>query len=154
MTRFHVHVGVTNLAESVRFYSALFGAQPSVFKEDYAKWMLEDPRVNFAISTRSGRNGVDHLGFQVDSDAALSEIETKLKIASDDVVGETDTACCYAKSDKYWIQDPAGIAWEAFHSLASIPMFGEAPKIISDTPDDIKAACCSPAFGENKSDCC
>lgn len=154
MKCFHVHVGVTDLAEGIRFYSALFGAQPSVTKDDYAKWMLDDPRVNFAISTRSGRNGLDHLGFQVESDAELSEVETKLKSASSDVVEQKGTACCYAESDKYWVQDPAGIPWEAFHTLGSVPVFGEQPKAAPGKAIEIKSACCAPGFGERKSGCC
>jgi catechol 2,3-dioxygenase-like lactoylglutathione lyase family enzyme len=154
MKRFHVHVGVTDLAEGIRFYSALFGARPSVAKDDYAKWMLDDPRVNFAISTRSGRNGLDHLGFQVDSDAELGEVETKLKSASSDVIEQKGTACCYAESDKYWVQDPAGIPWEAFHSLGSVPVFGEQPKTVPGKRIELKSACCAPGFGERKSGCC
>jgi len=153
MKRFHVHVGVTDLVGSIHFYSALFGAQPSVTKDDYAKWMLEDPRVNFAISTRSGRNGLDHLGLQVDSDVELGEVEAKLKRSSSDVVEQKGTACCYAESDKYWVQDPAGIPWEAFYSLGSVPVFGEQPKIMPGKSIEIKAACCAPGFGERESDC-
>lgn len=154
MKRFHVHVGVTDLAEGIRFYSALFGAQPSVTKDDYAKWMLDDPRVNFAISTRAGRKGLDHLGFQVDSDAELGEVEAHLKHASSDVIEQKGTACCYAESDKYWVQDPAGIPWEAFHSLGTVPVFGEQPKAVAGKSIEIKSACCAPAFGQQKSGCC
>jgi catechol 2,3-dioxygenase-like lactoylglutathione lyase family enzyme len=154
MKRFHVHVGVTDLAEGIRFYSALFGAQPSVTKGDYAKWMLDDPRVNFAISTRAGRNGLDHLGFQVDSDTELGEVEAHLKRASSDVIEQKGTACCYAESDKYWVQDPAGIPWEAFHSLGTVPVFGEQPKAMPGKSIEIKSACCAPGFGERKSSCC
>jgi catechol 2,3-dioxygenase-like lactoylglutathione lyase family enzyme len=154
MKRFHVHVGVTDLAEGIRFYSALFGAEPSVIKGDYAKWMLEDPRVNFAISTRSGRNGLDHLGFQVESDAELGDVETKLKSASSDVIEQKGTACCYAESDKYWVQDPAGIPWEAFHTLGSVPVFGEQAKAAPGKTIEIKSACCAPDFAEPKSGCC
>lgn len=154
MKRFHVHVGVTDLAEGVRFYSALFGTPPSVAKDDYAKWMLDDPRLNFAISTRAGRAGLDHLGFQVESDAELGDIERQLKSASSDVVAEKGTACCYAESDKYWVQDPAGIAWEAFHSLGSVPVFGTQPKAMPDTKTiEVKSACCAPSLGQ-KSGCC
>lgn len=154
MKRFHVHLGVTDLAEGIRFYSALFGAQPSMAKDDYAKWMLDDPRVNFAISTRSGRNGLDHLGFQVDSDAELGEIENKLKSASSDVIEQKGTACCYAESDKYWVQDPAGIPWEAFHSLGTVPVFGEQPKALAGKGIEIKSACCAPGLGQQKGGCC
>lgn len=124
MRRFHVHVAVQDLAASIRFYSSVFGAEPSVIKTDYAKWMLEDPRINFAISQRGAAAGVNHLGIQVDSAeelAALREQVAKANIAARDEVGAN---CCYARSDKYWVQDPQGIAWETFHTLGSIPLFG------------------------------
>ena len=124
MKRFHVHVAVPEIASSIRFYSTLFGAAPSVTKDDYAKWMLDDPRVNFAISTRGAAAGVNHLGFQVDSGEELDALHEQLEAADRAVVTETGTSCCYAKSDKYWITDPAGIAWESFHSLGTIPVFG------------------------------
>ena len=146
MKRFHVHVGVKDLNKGIEFYSALFGAAPSVQKDDYAKWMLEDPRINFAISTRSGKAGLDHLGLQVDSDAELSQVEAQLKQASPEVIEQKGAACCYAESDKHWVQDPAGIAWEAFHTLADVPVFGAqaaAPKSIIP----VQSACCAPGFG-------
>jgi catechol 2,3-dioxygenase-like lactoylglutathione lyase family enzyme len=154
MKRLHVHVAVPDIEQSIRFYSTLFGADPVKVKPDYAKWMLDDPRVNFAISTRSGRNGLDHLGFQVESDTELGEVETKLRSASSDVIEQTGTACCYAESDKYWVQDPAGIPWEAFHTLGTVPVFGEQPKAQPGKTIEIKSACCAPAFGERKSGCC
>jgi catechol 2,3-dioxygenase-like lactoylglutathione lyase family enzyme len=142
MKRFHVHVAVPNLAQSVRFYSTLFGSEPTVTKEDYAKWMLEDPRVNFAISQRGASVGINHLGFQVDSDAELEALHTQLESADRAVLAEQGANCCYAKSNKYWVTDPAGIAWESFHSLGSVPMFGAEEA----EPADAKAqgACCSP----------
>lgn len=152
MKRFHVHVGVKDLAEGVRFYSALFGAQPSVTKDDYAKWMLDDPRINFAISTRSGKAGLDHLGLQVDTADELAGLESQLKSASRDVVEEKGTTCCYAASDKSWVQDPAGIAWEAFHTLDTVPIFGEAPKLAANSTIPVRSGCCTPSFGE--SNCC
>src|SRR5580658_2833734 len=109
MKRFHVHVAVKDLAESVRFYSSIFGSAPSVIKEDYAKWMLEDPRVNFAISKRSATPGVDHLGLQVEDDGELRDMRGRLEAADRSLVEQTDQPCCYAKSDKYWITDPQGI---------------------------------------------
>jgi len=150
MKRFHVHVGVKDLNQGIDFYSALFGASPSVQKEDYAKWMLEDPRINFAISTRSGKAGLDHLGLQVDSAAELLAVEAQLKQASPDVIDQKGMACCYAESDKHWVQDPAGIAWEAFHTLAEVPMFGvqAAPK----TNIPVQSACCAP--GLDSKNCC
>jgi len=142
MKRFHVHVAVPDLAESVRFYSTLFGAEPTVIKPDYAKWMLEDPRVNFAISQRGPKVGINHLGFQVDSNDELEALHTQLESADRAVVAEQGANCCYAKSDKYWVTDPAGIAWESFHSLGSIPMFGAE----ADSPAETKeqSGCCAP----------
>lgn len=126
MKRLHVHIGVRDLAQSVRFYTALFAAAPSVAKDDYAKWQLEDPRVNFAISTRGKQPGLDHLGMQADDDAELQEIGVRLAQADVSVTAQTGAACCYAKSDKYWTIDPQGIAWESFHTLDAIPTFGDA----------------------------
>lgn len=154
MKRFHVHVGVTNLAEGIRFYSALFGVAPSVSKDDYAKWMLEDPRLNFAISTRAGKAGLDHLGFQLDGAEELASLEAQLKLASDNVIEEKGTTCCYAASDKSWVQDPAGIAWEAFHTLDSVAVFGEAPKIAGLKAVPVRSGCCTPSFGGSNSGCC
>jgi catechol 2,3-dioxygenase-like lactoylglutathione lyase family enzyme len=139
MKRFHVHVAVKDLSESVRFYSAIFGAEPSVQKADYAKWMLEDPRVNFAISSRSQRPGLDHLGLQVEDDGELRAMRGLLAAADQGLVEQGDQPCCYAKSDKYWITDPQGIAWETFHTLESIPVFGEDTRLAS-TPGE----CCVP----------
>ena len=146
MKRFHVHVGVKDLTQSIDFYSALFGVAPSVTKDDYAKWMLEDPRLNFAISTRSGKAGLDHLGLQVDSDAELVAVEAQLKHASPEVIEQKGTACCYTKADKYWVQDPAGIAWEAFHTLATVPVFG-AQVAAQKKPMQPQSACCVPDLG-------
>lgn len=127
MKRFHVHVAVSDLKQSTQFYSAMFGMAPTVIKDDYAKWMLDDPRLNFAISERANATGpgLNHLGFQAESDAELEEIHTRLQSADAAIVAEKGANCCYAKSDKYWVQDPSGIAWESFHSLSSIPFYGE-----------------------------
>ena len=125
MKRFHVHVAVNNLEQSTRFYSAMFGAAPTVQKPDYAKWMLDDPRINFAISERANAAGLNHLGFQADSDEELQEIHARLQDADTAITAEVGANCCYAKSDKYWVQDPSGIAWESFHSLDTIPVYGE-----------------------------
>ena len=138
MKRFHVHVAVPDLPQSIRFYSTLFGAEPSVVKDDYAKWMLDDPRVNFAISRRGEASGINHLGFQVDESSELDEIHTRLQAADAGVLEEKDVSCCYARSDKYWITDPAGIPWESFHSLGTVPFYHGETK---ETP---KAACCTP----------
>jgi catechol 2,3-dioxygenase-like lactoylglutathione lyase family enzyme len=123
--RFHVHVSVGNLDDSVRFYSTLFAAQPAVRKPDYAKWMLEDPRINFAISTHRQPVGVNHLGFQVDTGEELLGMHQQLHAADSQLVQEDGQACCYARSDKYWVTDPTGIAWETFHTLGTIPVYGE-----------------------------
>lgn len=138
MKRFHVHVAVRNLEENIRFYSALFGVGPAVHKSDYAKWMLEDPCINFAISTRSDKTGIDHVGIQVNSDDELREINQRLNEASLSTVEQKNAQCCYAASDKYWTLDPQGIAWEAYHSLTSIPTFG------ADTENPAKnKSCCA-----------
>ena len=124
MKRFHVHVAVTDLDRSIRFYSTIFGAKPTVIKSDYAKWMLDDPRINFAISARGAEVGVNHLGFQLDSDEEFTAMHAQLTEADAGLVEEIGASCCYAKSDKYWVTDPAGIAWETYHTLGSIPVFG------------------------------
>ena len=125
MKRFHVHVAVSNLEQSTGFYSAMFGVQPTVLKPDYAKWMLDDPRINFAISERAGVSGINHLGIQAESDAELEEIHARLQTASANIAAEKNVNCCYATSDKYWVNDPAGIAWESFRSLDNIPFYSE-----------------------------
>ena len=141
MKRFHVHVGVHDLQQSIRFYSAMFAAAPTVCKPDYAKWMLDDPRVNFAISTRAEKSGLDHLGIQAEDDTELEEIGSRLVQADVSLLPQKGASCCYAKSDKYWTLDPQGIAWESFHSLDSVPVYGEdhAPEAAA------KSACCAPA---------
>lgn len=140
MKRMHVHVSVNNLDESIRFYSSLFAQQPSVVKSDYAKWMLDDPRINFAISMRGAAIGLNHLGMQVESDDELRAMHGRLEKLQSDVIAEADAACCYAKSDKYWVTDPQGIAWETFHTLDSIPVFGGK----ASTETESESACCVP----------
>jgi catechol 2,3-dioxygenase-like lactoylglutathione lyase family enzyme len=125
MKRLHVHVSVKDLPASIRFYQTLFGAEPAVTKPDYAKWMLEDPRMNFAIWIHRQPAGVNHLGFQVDTDEELRGMRAQLEAADARMVEETEQPCCYAKSDKYWVTDPTGIAWETFHTLGSILVYGE-----------------------------
>ena len=125
MKRFHVHVSVADLSASIRFYSELFGSNPTVEKPDYAKWMLDDPRINLAISTHHQPVGVNHLGVQVDSDEELRAMQTQLRSADARMIQENEQPCCYARSDKYWVTDPSGIAWETFHTLSSIPVYGE-----------------------------
>ena len=152
MKRFHVHVAVRDLEQSTRFYSAMFGMQPSVRKDDYAKWMLDDPRINFAISERSDAIGVNHLGFQADSDDELKEIHTRLQTADTSITTEKGANCCYAKSDKYWVQDPSGIAWESFRSLDTIPFYGEQSDKGADATADggCSTACCPTPVDEAK----
>jgi len=125
MKRFHVHVHVDDLRQSIRFYSALFGAEPSVTKSDYAKWMLEDPRLNFAMSSGTHHKGIGHLGFQVDRPEELAEIAARGKAAELGGVEEREARCCYAKSNKNWFTDPQGVVWETFESFGEIESYGE-----------------------------
>jgi catechol 2,3-dioxygenase-like lactoylglutathione lyase family enzyme len=160
MKRFHVHVAVTDLTASIRFYSALFAAEPTVIKSDYAKWMLDDPRVNFAISQRGATPGVDHLGVQVENEAELAEMHDRLEGAALPVDTQTDTVCCYANSNKYWTVDPQGIAWESYHTLNDIPVYGESRNSPKGAPASEVAACCAPTSGKSvgvpvkSSSCC
>jgi catechol 2,3-dioxygenase-like lactoylglutathione lyase family enzyme len=121
----HVHVSVLDISDAIRFYSALFESQPTVVKPDYAKWMLDDPRVNFAISTRGRELGLDHLGIQVDSRNELHEVYGRLRQAGGTIVEQGQTTCCYAKSEKSWIDDPAGIAWETFRTTGESTDYGD-----------------------------
>jgi catechol 2,3-dioxygenase-like lactoylglutathione lyase family enzyme len=125
MKRLHVHVAVENLSEAVGFYSTLFAAKPSVEKPDYAKWMLDDPRVNFAVSARGRAPGLNHLGIQVENDAELQEVYGRLKAANRPVIEQGKTVCCYAKSEKAWIDDPAGISWETFLTTGESTVYGD-----------------------------
>jgi catechol 2,3-dioxygenase-like lactoylglutathione lyase family enzyme len=144
MKRFHVHLGVNDLDQSIRFYSNLFGVEPTVRKGDYAKWMLDDPRVNFAISRRGNAPGVNHLGLQVESDDELAAVRGRFAAAdTSTIVDEPNVSCCYAQSDKHWVTDPQGIAWEAFHTLGTIPIFGA-----EDAQSASSSACCSTATAE------
>ena len=142
MKRLHVHVSVNDLPQSIRFYSALFAAQPAVLKDDYAKWMLDDPRLNFAISKRGAKAGIDHLGIQAESGDELEEIGSRLAQADVSVLPQKGASCCYAKSDKYWTLDPQGIAWESFHTLDSVPVYGSDGR---EAKREEKAACCASA---------
>ncbi len=150
MKRLHVHVSVDDLAQSVRFYSTLFAAEPTVTQADYAKWMLDDPRVNFAISTRSARKGLDHFGIQVDTRDELQEVYGRLQNADRPVLEEGETVCCYAQSEKAWIADPQGLAWEAFFTTGASTVYGtdldlspitDAACCTGTTP---QGACCAP----------
>jgi catechol 2,3-dioxygenase-like lactoylglutathione lyase family enzyme len=149
--RFHVHLAVADLPESIRFYSTLFGVQPAVQKPDYAKWMVEDPRINFAISARGSTPGVNHLGFQIDSDDELRDMRERLARADAALTEESGAHCCYAISDKYWVTDPQGIAWETYHTLGEIPMFGANATTATASPahatgprgtDTAQPSCC------------
>jgi catechol 2,3-dioxygenase-like lactoylglutathione lyase family enzyme len=138
MKRFHVHTHVQDLAQSITFYSRMFGAEPTRVESDYAKWMLEDPRINFAISSRGGAPGVDHLGIQTDTEEELAELKARARAADMTLQDEGETTCCYARSEKHWITDPQGVAWEHFHTLADIPVFGEQAKA-----EPQQSACCA-----------
>ena len=140
MTRFHVHVHVDNLDKSIAFYSKLFAADPTRRESDYAKWMLDDPRINFAISTRGAKPGVDHLGIQTDDAAELAELKSRAEAADMALVDEGETTCCYAHSEKHWVTDPQGIAWEQFHTLGDIPVFSQK----TAEPPPQASACCAP----------
>lgn len=137
MKRMHLHVSVDDLSKSITFYNTLFGTVPTVQKPDYAKWMLNDPLVNFAISQRGAKAGLDHVGIQVDNDEELTEIKSRLDAADMAVLTQLGTTCCYAKSDKHWVQDPSGIAWETYHTLDSAPTF-------NDEAHQSDSACCAP----------
>ncbi|HVA78404.1 MAG TPA: ArsI/CadI family heavy metal resistance metalloenzyme [Candidatus Binataceae bacterium] len=153
MKRFHVHVAVADLAESIRFYSTLFGAGPTVRKEDYAKWMLDDPRVNFAVSKTGSAAGLDHLGIQVESSDDLNQIAGRLADAARPVLEQKNAACCYARSDKAWTTDPQGLSWETFFTTGEHTTYGEDIRIARPAPERTVAAagaCCSNPAPEIK----
>ena len=166
MKRFHAHVHVDDLSQSIAFYSKLFAAAPTRVEADYAKWMLEDPRVNFAISTRGTTPGLDHFGLQTDDAAELAELKARAEAADMALLDEGNTTCCYARSEKHWVTDPQGIAWEHFHTLGDIPVFKEAapssaagacctPAAAAPAPAAPRAACCGPATATTaKTSCC
>ncbi|MFG6467084.1 ArsI/CadI family heavy metal resistance metalloenzyme [Roseateles sp. BYS87W] len=145
MKRFHVHAHVEDLKASVAFYEKLFGAAPTRLEADYAKWMLDDPRINFAISTRGGKPGVDHLGIQADTPEELAELKARAQAADAPVLDEGATTCCYAQSDKHWVTDPQGIAWEHFQTLADIPTFSASQ---AAAPQAASACCPTPSRGK------
>lgn len=166
MKRFHVHLAVHNLDQSAAFYSKLFGQSPSVQRPDYAKWMLEDPRLNFAISSRGHAPGVNHFGFQVDSAKELQELKLLAEAAAvGQVLDQGETACCYAKSDKHWTLDPQGLAWEHFHTLSESKEFGRDTanqtgaccvplKASAQDGAQVDAACCIPSSDRHATDGC
>jgi catechol 2,3-dioxygenase-like lactoylglutathione lyase family enzyme len=160
MNRFHVHLNVTDLDASIRFYTELFASEPSVRKPDYAKWMLEDPRINFAISSVGGAPGVDHLGLQVDSSEELAALGQRLQAAGGTLVPENATVCCYARSDKAWTEDPQGTRWETFHTFGDATTYHASDAACATdgaacTPDPLAmqpktregASCCAPQSG-------
>ena len=152
MKRLHVHVSVTDIAQSVRFYSTLFAAEPTVTKSDYAKWMLDDPRVNFAISTRSGKIGLDHLGIQAETSDELQEVYGRLRQADRPVLAEGATTCCYANSEKAWISDPQGLPWESFLTSGESTVYGDSVDLgpirtapaVYHAAETARDACCGP----------
>jgi catechol 2,3-dioxygenase-like lactoylglutathione lyase family enzyme len=143
MKRLHVHVAVEDLAKSIGFYSTLFQTGPAVVKSDYAKWMLDDPRVNFAISDRARVTGVDHLGIQVESGEELAELAGRLKAAGEITRDQEATTCCYSKSDKAWVNDPNGVRWETFHTTGEAVAYGEDEPVAAAATQ--KMACCAPS---------
>ncbi|MCK5828815.1 MAG: VOC family protein [Methylococcales bacterium] len=153
MKRLHIHLAVEDLEQNIDFYSTMFGSKPTVKHDDYAKWMLDDPRVNFAISNRSDQIGLDHLGIQAENDQELQDIKQYLDTTQKPIKEEEQAACCYSRSDKYWITDPQGIAWESFHSLSDIPTFNDKKESSEDAPS---SSCCAPVANDDNSSssCC
>jgi len=155
MKRMHVHVGVDNLAQSLRFYTTLFGAEPSVIEADYAKWMLDDPRLNFAISAGHATRGIELLGIQVESETELAEVGARLARADGPVLAEAATTCCYATSSKAWIADPQGVLWETFLTTGSAADYGSSPALSRLAGESAaEGACCAPALAPAKTGCC
>ncbi|QWD79228.1 glyoxalase/bleomycin resistance/dioxygenase family protein [Polynucleobacter sp. MWH-Spelu-300-X4] len=159
MKRLHVHVAVKSIESSIPFYSKMFGCEPTIVKSDYAKWQLEDPKVNFAISARGAPVGLNHLGIQVENDAELGEMKSRLDAIEGDIVEQVGTACCYAKSDKYWVNDPANIPWETFHTLDTIPVFNDTASAGCCVPELVavkepQSSCCTPSTASSKKSCC
>jgi lactoylglutathione lyase len=146
MKRFHVHAHVEDLQASIAFYSKMFASEPTRVEADYAKWMIEDPRINFAISTRGGKPGVDHLGIQTDTEEELAALKSQAAAADMTLLDVGEATCCYAHSDKYWLTDPQGIAWEQFHTLGDVPVFGDK----SPTLRESAAACCASGAPRGK----
>jgi catechol 2,3-dioxygenase-like lactoylglutathione lyase family enzyme len=145
MKRLHVHVAVQDLPQSIGFYSALFAAQPAIVKTDYAKWMLDDPRVNFAISTRGRQPGLDHLGIQVEDTGELQQVYARLRDAGSDIIEQGQTSCCYAESEKSWIEDPSGISWETFLTTGESVTYGDGTgENTARIAREKQNACCTP----------
>jgi catechol 2,3-dioxygenase-like lactoylglutathione lyase family enzyme len=153
MKRLHINMAVRNIEESVRFYATLFAAHPTVIKTDYAKWMLDDPRVNFAITARGPAVGLDHLGIQVEDESELAEVHGRLKAADRPVLDQGETTCCYATSVKSWISDPQGIAWETFLTKSESTTYGDDSAIVTGQADGEKpGACCVPGLAPSMTD--
>lgn len=142
--RFHVHAHVEDLQKSIAFYTRMFGAEPTRVESDYAKWMLEDPRLNFAISTRGSAVGIDHLGIQADTEEELAGLKARAQAADLSIDEQGETSCCYARSEKHWLTDPQGIAWEHYRTLGDIPVFSESAGAAD------ASACCAPAVPRGK----
>ncbi len=138
MKRFHLHLSVDDLEQNIGFYSGIFGQPPTVRKDDYAKWMIEDPRINFALSRRGRKTGLDHMGIQAEDKGELDELQNRFRLAGMPVLDQKETSCCYSRSDKHWTIDPQGVAWEAYQTLEEIPVFGE------EEASDGDSACCVP----------
>ena len=153
MKRFHAHVRVDDLESSVRFYSTLFGAEPAVLKPDYAKWMLDDPRVNFAITAGSTSTGLDHLGLQVESDEDLATIAARLDAAGRSVVKQENASCCYARGNKGWVSDPSGISWETFHTFGESTVYGKDGAPRAARAEEQSESCCTPGTASTSA-CC
>ncbi|MEH6662307.1 MAG: ArsI/CadI family heavy metal resistance metalloenzyme [Parasphingorhabdus sp.] len=146
MKRMHIHVGVDNLDASIKFYSTLFDAEPTVTKDDYAKWMLDDPRVNFAISSENhAAKGIEHLGIQAENPDELQQVFTRLRKADAPVLEEGQTTCCYAQSEKSWIADPDGVVWEAFYTDGESVVYGDSPELSAVSRNAAETSCCAPS---------
>lgn len=154
MKRLHLHVSVPDLDQSIRFYETLFGAPPTVVKADYAKWMLDDPKVNLAISQRNRASGVDHVGIQVDSAEELGELATRLKAAGHVTLDQAATTCCYAQSDKSWVTDPAGVRWETFHTFGDATSYGEDEPLAAPAASACRGASAPATDAKPAPACC
>ena len=147
MSKMHIHISVENLEESIKFYSSLFGSQPTKLKNDYAKWMLDDPSVNFAISARGAAVGIDHIGIQAENEDEMQVLRDRINAADIDTFDDGPAVCCYSKSDKSWIQDPSGIAWETYHTMDEANFFNE------ESQESSESACCVPEMKPKQDSC-
>lgn len=147
MSKMHIHISVENLEESIEFYSSLFGSQPTKLKNDYAKWMLDDPSVNFAISARGAAVGIDHIGIQAENEDEMQVLRDRINAADIDTFDDGPAVCCYSKSDKSWIQDPSGIAWETYHTMDEANFFNE------ESQESSESACCVPEMKPKQDSC-